>query len=134
MKLDRMYFTYSYLKIKTNFSKHLCQEGLISIIMHNLCVFYTFSTFVQKIFKGWGWNFTRSFVKVMCSKSMKILFVASIISHWLCMIFAFFYFFVQKSFLTKNYFFIAEKNLTTQGPLHTCLVFPHSLQLCYIWA
>ena len=32
-------------------------------------------------------------------------------------------FFVQKSFLTKNYFLTAEIKLTTRGPLYTCLVF-----------
>ena len=31
-------------------------------------------------------------------------------------------FFVQKSFLTKNHFHTAEINLTTEGPLYTCLV------------
>ena len=34
----------------------------------------------------------------------------------------FFIYFVQKSFLTKNYFLIAEIILTTRGPLYTCLV------------
>ena len=38
------------------------------------------------------------------------------------MTWAFFDFFVQKSFLTKNYFLTAEINLTTRGPLYTCLV------------
>ena len=39
------------------------------------------------------------------------------------MIYAFFLFvFVQKSFLTKNYFLTAEINLTTRGPLYTCLI------------
>ena len=33
-----------------------------------------------------------------------------------------FIFFVQKSFLTKNHFHTAEINLTTEGPLYTCLV------------
>ena len=33
--------------------------------------------------------------------------------------------FVQKSFLTKNYFLTAEINLSTQGPLYTCPVFPN---------
>ena len=64
--------------------------------MHNLCVFCTFSTFAQKIFKGWGWNFTRSFGKVMRSKSMKMVFVARMIRHKLCMIYAFFYFLCSK--------------------------------------
>ena len=35
----------------------------------------------------------------------------------------FFYFlFVQKAFLTKKMFLFAEINLTTRGPLYTCLV------------
>ena len=39
------------------------------------------------------------------------------------MIYAFFLFvFVQKSFLTKKFFFYVEINLTTGGPLYTCLV------------
>ena len=58
----------------------------------------------------------------MHSKSMKMVFVARIIRHKLCMIYAFFDFFVQKSFLTKNHFHTAEINLTTEGPLYTCLV------------
>ena len=37
-----MYSIYSYLKIKIFFSEKLFQERLISKIMHNLCVFYTF--------------------------------------------------------------------------------------------
>ena len=58
--------------------------------MHNLCVFCTFSTFVQKIFKGWGCNFTWSFCKVMRSKWTEMVFVARIIRHKICMIYAFF--------------------------------------------
>ena len=54
-----------------------------------------------------------------------MVFVARIIRHKLCMIYAFFDFFVQKSFLTKNYFLTAEINLTTWGPLYTCLVVLH---------
>ena len=57
----------------------------------------------------------------MRSKSMKMVFVARIIRHKLCMIYAFLDFFVQKSFLTKN-FLTADINLTTRGPLYTCLV------------
>ena len=53
---------------------------------------------------------------------MKMVFVARMIRHKLCMIYAFFDFFVQKSFFTKNYFRTAEMNLTTRGPLYTCLV------------
>ena len=32
------------------------------------------------------------------------------------------FFFAQKSFLTKKSFLFAEINLSTRGPLHTCLV------------
>ena len=59
--------------------------------MHNLCVFCTFSTFAQKIFKGWGCNFTWSFGKVMHNKLMKMVFVARIVRLKLCMIYAFFF-------------------------------------------
>ena len=39
------------------------------------------------------------------------------------MIYAFSLFvFVQESFLTKNFFLPAEINLTSRGPLYTCLV------------
>ena len=89
--------------------------------MHNLCVFCTFCAFAQKIFKGWGCNFTWNFGKVIHIKSLKMVFVARIIRHKLCMIFAFFDFFVQKSFLTKNYFLTVEINLITRSPLYTCL-------------
>ena len=41
------------------------QEGLISMIMHNSCILCTFSTFAQKISKGWGWNFTWNFGKAI---------------------------------------------------------------------
>ena len=34
----------------------------------------------------------------------------------------FFYYFFQKSLFTENYILIAAINLTTQGPLYTCLV------------
>ena len=51
-----------------------------------------------------------------------MVFVARIIRHKLCMIYAFFDFFVQKSFLTKNYFLTAEITLTTWGPLYPYLV------------
>ena len=85
--------------------------------MHNLYVFCTFSTFTQEIFKGWDCNFTWSFRKVMRIKSLKIMFGARIISYKLCMIYAFFWF-----FLFKNYFFTAEINVSTRGPMYTCLV------------
>ena len=68
----------------------------------------------------------------MRRKLMKIVFVASIIRHNSCMIYAFLFFFVQKSFLTKNYFLTAEINLTTRGPLYTCLVlFVNIIMLIY---
>ena len=53
---------------------------------------------------------------------MKIVFLASIIRHKLCIIYAFFYFLFDNYFLTKNYFLIAATNLTTRYPLYTCLV------------
>ena len=84
--------------------------------------FCTFFTFAQKIFKERGLNFTWCFLKVICTKSMKIVFVASMIRNRLCMIYVFFYYFCPKSFFTENYFLIAAINLTTRGPLYTCLV------------
>ena len=84
--------------------------------------FCTFSTSAQKVFKGWGCNFTWSFSKVMRIKSSKMMLVARIIRYKLCTIYAFFDSFVQKSFLTKNYLLIAEIDFTTRGPLYTCLV------------
>ena len=80
--------------------------------MHNLCVFCTFSTFAQKIFKGWGCNFTWSFVKVMRIKSLKMAFVARIIRHKLWLIYAFFDF-----FLLKNYFLTADINFDYPGSI-----------------
>ena len=53
---------------------------------------------------------------------MKMTFVASIIRYKLCIIYAFFDFFVQKSLLTKNYLCIAAIIVTTRGPLYTCLI------------
>ena len=52
--------------------------------------FCTFSTFAQRIFKGWSCNFTWTFGKVVRSKSMKLVFTAIIIRHRLCIIYAFF--------------------------------------------
>ena len=73
--------------------------------MHHLCIFfYTFSTFAQKIFRIWGCNFTWSFGKVICSKSVKMMFVTSIIRHKLWIIYAFLDFFVQKSFFDQKLF------------------------------
>ena len=51
-----------------------------------------------------------------------MVFVARIVRHKLCMIYAFFDFFVQKSFLNKNCLLTAEINLTIRGPLYTCVV------------
>ena len=46
------------------------------------------------------------------------------------MIYAFFLFvFVQKSFLTKNFFLSVEINLTTRSPLYTCLVLIASINM-----
>ena len=72
--------------------------------MHNLCVFCTFSTFAQKIFKGWGCNFTWSFGKVMRFKALKTVFVARIIRHKLCIIYAFFDFFCSKIIFDQKLF------------------------------
>ena len=72
--------------------------------MHNLCVFWGFSTFAQKVFKEWGCNFTWRIGKVMRSKSMKMVFVARIIRHKLCMICAFFYFFWSKIIFDQKLF------------------------------
>ena len=58
----------------------------------------------KHLFKGRGCNFTWSFGKVIHSKSMKIAFVARTIRHKSCMIYAFVYFFVQKSFLDHRLF------------------------------
>ena len=92
--------------------------------MLNLCVFCTFSTFVQKIFEGWGWNFTRTFGKVICSKSIKMVFIASIISllimHDLCIFFLFKNHFWPKIIFPINP--INPINFTTWGPLYACLV------------
>ena len=73
--------------------------------------FYTFSNFAQKIFKGWGCNFTWRFDKVMHSKSQKLVFVARIVRHKLRMIYAY-----------LDYFLTTEIDLTTRGPLYICLV------------
>ena len=57
----------------------------------------------------------------MRSKSMKMKFVASI-RHKLCMTYAFFDFFCLNIIFDKKNFLIAEINLTSRGPLYTCLV------------
>ena len=44
-------------------------------------------------------------------QSMKMVFVTSIIRHKVCIIYLFLDFFIQKSFLTNNYFLIAEIDL-----------------------
>ena len=50
------------------------------------------------------------------------------------MIYAFFLFvFVQKSFLTNIFFPFAEINLTTRGPLYTCLVCLEISENGYFW-
>ena len=54
---------------------------------------------------------------------MKIVFVASIIRNRLCMIYGFFIIFFKNLFLLKIIFLITAINLTTRGPLYTCLVF-----------
>ena len=72
--------------------------------MHNLCLFYTFSTFAQKIFREWGCNFTWSFGKVIHSKSVKMVFVTSIIRHKLWIIYAFFDFFCSTIIFDQKLF------------------------------
>ena len=42
---------YSYLKIKNNFFKKVCKEGLISIMVHNLCVFALVLPLLKKSLK-----------------------------------------------------------------------------------
>ena len=64
-------------------------------------VLKSFFYLCSKNFEGWGWNFTWSFGKEMCSKSIKMVLVASVIRHKLCMIFAFFDFFCSKSFFDQ---------------------------------
>ena len=83
------------------FSQKLCKEGLISIIN---AFFALFLPFLKTSFKGRDCNFKWSFGKVIHSKSMKIAFVALTIRHKSCMIYAFVYFFVQKSFLDHRLF------------------------------
>ena len=98
-----MYSIYSYLKIKNIFSRKFYWEGLITMIMHNLCVFCTFFTPLLKTpFKGRGCNFTWSFGKVICSKLSKMAFVARIIRHKSCILYAFVDFFVQKIIFDQN--------------------------------
>ena len=83
--------------------------------MHNLCFFCTFSTFVQKIFNGLVW-------KRWCAANQwgRCLWQAELVINY-----AWFYAFF-KILLFKNYFWqkilFAEINLTTRGPLYTCLV------------
>ena len=98
--------------------------------------FLHFFTFAQKIFKGWGCNFTWSFGKVLRIKSLKMVFVLRIIRYKLCMVYAF-SFFCSKIIFTKNNFLTAEMNLTTRGPLYTCLVMSLSFYTqvcCWLWA
>ena len=51
-----------------------------------------------------------------------MVFVARIVRHKLCMSYAFFYFFCSKIIFDQNYFLTAEIDLTSRGPLYTCLV------------
>ena len=71
--------------------------------MHNICVFELFLPLLKKSFKGWRCNFTWSFGKVMCIKSLKMVFLARIIRQKLWIIYAFFDFFCSKIiFYQKN--------------------------------
>ena len=68
--------------------------------MHFLNFFYLCS----KTLKESGWNFTWSFGKIMRSKSMKMVFVASIIRYKLCMMYAFLWFFCSKIIFDQKLF------------------------------
>ena len=101
------------------------------MIMHNLCAFCTFSTFAQKVFKGWDCNFTWSFAKVMRIKSWKMVFVERILRHKLCMIYAFF------NFLFKNHFwpkiiFLLLRNIWLPGVHCILVLFEYALR-CLIF-
>ena len=90
--------------------------------MHNLCFFLHFFTVAQKIFKGWGFNFTWSFVKVMCIKSLKmVMFVARIIRQKLCIIYAFFDFFLFKNHFWLKTIFLLLRDIWLPG-FHCILV------------
>ena len=65
----------------------------------------------------------------MHSKSMKMVFVASIIRHELCMIYAFF---CLKIICDQQFFYCHILiNLTIRGPFYTCLVFQGLLLFSY---
>ena len=49
--------------------------------------------------------------------------IGPLIRYKLCISYAFFDYFFQRSFFTENHFLITAINLTTRGPLYTCLVF-----------
>ena len=95
--------------------------------MHDLCVFCTFSTFAQKIFKEWGCNFTWSFGKVMRIKSLKMVFVARMIRHKLCIIYAFFDFFLFKNHFWPKTVFLLLRGIWQPG-VHCIVV----LLLCLL--
>ena len=60
--------------------------------------FFTFVTFTQKIFKELNWNALRSFDKVINTRSMMMVSLASIMRHNWCIFFHFFFYFSQKVF------------------------------------
>ena len=125
-------FTWRFGKVMHSNSMNMVFVG--RIIRHKLCMIYAFLHFSYlclKIFRERGCSFTWSFGKVMRSKSAKMVFVTSIIRHRLCIIYAVLIFFVQKLFLNKNHFLIAEINLTTRGSLCTCLVFFEFMRWLY---
>ena len=71
------------------------------MVLHNLCAFCTFSISARKIFM----DEAEISHEALGSKSMKMVFVARIIRHKLCMIYALFdFFFVQKSFFDQKLF------------------------------
>ena len=67
--------------------------------------------------------------RIRGKKSLENGLVARINRPKLCMIYAFFDIFVQKSVFDQNYFLTAEIILTTRGPLYSCLVCQKMLTL-----
>ena len=75
-------------------------------------ILHFFLPLLNKSLREWGCSFPWSSGKVMRNKSVKMVFVTSII----------FWFFCSKVIFDQRLFSIAAKNLTTRGPLYTCLV------------
>ena len=68
------------------------------IILHNLNVFCTFSTFAQKSLRDEAEISHEGFGKVMRTKSMRMMVVASIIRLKSCMIYVFLIFLFENLF------------------------------------